>query len=202
MSGKLTDIDFKAAAGILKCDVPAVKAVAEVESSGSGFLSDGRVKILFEGHQFYKFTKGVYADSHPTICFKKWTKSFYAKGKTADIRGAGELTRLAEAMALNRTAALLSASYGKFQIMGFNFAICHFITVEDFFNAMQVSEAEHLMAFCNYVKGNALDGVLKLHKWKEFAFRYNGPEYKKNQYDTKLANAYKKHSIKSVSKKA
>lgn len=194
MPDKLNDADYEAAAKLLKCDVPTIKAVAEVESSGDGFLSDGRVKILFEGHQFYKYTKGAFATSNPTICYKKWTTQFYTKGKTADIRGTGELARLEEAMALNRDAALMSASYGKFQIMGFNFAVAGFLNVEDFYNAMQVSEGEQLNAFCQYVIGNSLDGELRNRNWAGFALRYNGPGYKKNQYDTKLANAYKRHS--------
>lgn len=193
MPGLLTEVDYVAAGKLLNCDVAAIKAVAEVESSGNGFLTDGRVKILFEGHQFYKFTKGAYAVSHPTICYKKWTTKFYTKGSNADVRGAGELARLAEAMSLNQTAALLSASYGKFQIMGFNFAVAGFTTVQDFYKAMQVSEAEHLMAFCNYIKGNAIDDELRSHNWAGFAFRYNGADYKKNQYDTKLAKAHKKY---------
>jgi hypothetical protein len=194
MPGKLTEQDYVAAAALLKVDVPAIKAVAEVESSGDGFLTDGRVKILFEGHQFYKFTKGAYAVSHPTICYKNWTNKFYTKGPNADVRGAGELARLAEAAELNKQAALLSASYGKFQIMGFNFALAGFVTVEDFYKAMQVSEAEHLNAFCNYLTSNAIDDELRSHNWAGFAFRYNGSGYKKNQYDTKLAKAYKKYS--------
>jgi len=45
------------------------------KSAGVGFLSDGRVKILFQGRKFYKYTKGGYAQSHPTICYPKWTKA-------------------------------------------------------------------------------------------------------------------------------
>ncbi|WP_428463505.1 N-acetylmuramidase domain-containing protein [Photobacterium kagoshimensis] len=30
--------------------------------------------------------------------------------------------------------------------------------------------------------------------WAQFAKGYNGSEYKKNKYDTKLAEAYKKHA--------
>lgn len=194
MPSLLTDVDYVAAAKTLNCDVAAIKAVAEVESSGNGFLTDGRVKILFEGHQFYKYTKGTFANSHPTICYKTWTTKFYTKGANADIRGAGELARLEEAIALNRTAALLSASYGKFQIMGFNFGVAGFTNVEDFYNSMQISEAEQLNAFCNYIKGNAIDDELRSHNWAGFARRYNGAEYKKNQYDTKLAKAHKKYS--------
>lgn len=193
MPSLLTEDDYVAAAKLLKCDVAAIKAVAEVESSGNGFLSDGRLKILFEGHQFYKFTKGEFAVSHPTICYKKWTTQFYTKGANADIRGAGELARLEQAMALNRTAALMSASYGKFQIMGFNFAVAGFTNVEDFYNAMQISEGEQLSAFCNYIKNNAIDDELRSHNWAGFAFRYNGAGYRKNQYDTKLAKAHKKY---------
>ncbi len=192
MAATLTDADYASAAKLLKCDIPAIKAVAEVESSGNGFLTDGRVKILFEGHQFYRLTKGAFADSHPTICYQKWTTQFYTKGANADIRGAGELTRLAEAMTLNHDAALLSASYGKFQIMGFNFAICGFVTVDAFYQAMQVSEAEQLLAFCSYIKHNFLDDELRNHDWARLARAYNGPEYKKNSYDTKLDNSYKK----------
>jgi hypothetical protein len=81
MPGKLVESDFRAAAKLLKCDVAAIKAVAEVESSGNGFLSDGRVKILFEGHQFYKYTNGAYAASHPTICYKNGLSNFMQKGQ-------------------------------------------------------------------------------------------------------------------------
>ena len=193
MPSLLTEDDYVAAAKSLKCDVAAIKAVAEVESSGNGFLTDGRLKILFEGHQFYKYTKGEFGVSHPTICYKKWTTKYYTKGANADVRGAGELARLEQAIALNRTAALMSASYGKFQIMGFNFAVSGFTNVEDFYNAMQVSEAEQLNAFCNYIKGNAIDDELRSHNWAGFARRYNGADYKKNQYDTKLAKAHKRH---------
>lgn len=190
----LTESDFRKAAKLLKCDVPAIKAVAEVESAGNGFLSDGRLKVLFEGHQFYKFTHGAFAKTHPTICHKKWTKRFYTKGPNADVRGAGELNRLQQAMALNRHAALMSASYGKFQIMGFNYPVCGFGDVENFVDAMKVSEGEQLKAFCNYVIGNAIDDELRNHDWAGFAKRYNGAEYWKNKYDEKLAAAYKKYS--------
>ena len=194
LPNKLNENDFQEAAALLKCDVPAIKAVAEVESGGDGFLSDGRMKILFEGHKFYKYTKGAFAQTHPTICYKTWTKAFYAKGKTADIRGAGELARLDEAIALDRAAALMSASYGKFQMMGFNFGICGFANVEGFYAAMLVSEGEHLKAFCNFITSNSLDGALRKHQWAKLAAGYNGPSYKDNRYDTKLANAFTKYS--------
>jgi hypothetical protein len=74
--------------------------------------------------------------------------------------------------------------------MGFNFALCGFKSVEEFWAALGRSEGEQLNAFCSYVKSVGIDDELRNHDWAEFARRYNGPEYKKNQYDTKLANAY------------
>ncbi|AZA64465.1 DUF3380 domain-containing protein [Chryseobacterium carnipullorum] len=56
----LTEQDYINAAKELGCEVAAIKAVAEVESRGSGFLSSGEPKILFERHRFYKYTNGKY----------------------------------------------------------------------------------------------------------------------------------------------
>ena len=47
MPDKLNDNDFQEAATLLSCDVPAIKAVAEVESAGDGFQS---VDDFFRGH--------------------------------------------------------------------------------------------------------------------------------------------------------
>lgn len=193
MPQRLTEEDFQDAARMLKCNVAAIKAVAEVESRGDGFLGDGSVKVLFEGHKFYKYTDGRFKQSHPTLCFPKWTREHYAKGPNAEVRGQREFKRLEDAMALDRDAALMSASYGKFQIMGFNFPHCAFSTVVDFYEAMRRDEREHLLAFVNYIIDTSLDDELREHRWADLARRYNGPDYKKNRYDDKLAIAYAKY---------
>ncbi len=190
---RLTEKDYQKAAKLVGCEVAAIKAVAEVESSGAGFLSDGRPRLLFEGHQFYKYTKGAHKDVRPDLCHPKWTRANYAKG-SAEARGAGELRRFEEASQLDRGAALMSCSVGKFQIMGFNFALCGYKSVEEFWEALARSEGDQLEAFCCYVKSVGLDKELRAHNWAEFARRYNGPEYKKNKYDEKLAQAYAKYA--------
>lgn len=194
----ITEQHFFDAAKRLRCSVPAVKAVTEVESSGSGFLSDGRVKVLFEGHVFYKYTKGKYATSHPSLCYPKWTRVYYARGANAYERGAKELARLEQAKDLNRTAALLSASYGMFQIMGFNFAHCDFPTVDLFADAMKKDESEQLNAFCSYIIDVGLDDELRQGRWADFARKYNGPAYQKNRYDQKLKDAYNRYYRQEV----
>jgi hypothetical protein len=194
---KLTEKDFAAAAKSLGCEVAAIKAVAEVESSGNGFLNDGRLRLLFEGHQFFRYTTGAYAQTHPDICHQKWTPANYCKGGP-ETRGAGEFSRFESAKKLDKKAAMMSCSIGKFQVMGFNFALCGFRSVEEFWTALGQSEGEQLNAFCNYVKAVGLDRELREKHWAEFARRYNGPGYKKNRYDEKLAKAYAKYSQSAV----
>jgi hypothetical protein len=190
----LTTEAFQAAAKRLKCDVAAVRAVAEVESSGGGFLADGKVKILFEGHKFSAYTGHQYDTSNPAISYPKWDRTKYATGPTQEARSQGEWGRLNAAIALNKRAAWMSASWGMFQVMGFNFAQCDFVTIEDFVAAMKSGEDAQLAGFCGYLLKTGLDDELREHRWPEFARRYNGADYSVNKYDVKLAKAWAKYA--------
>ena len=63
----LSDDDYAAAAAELGVDVPAIQAVAEVETSGEAFDESGRPRILFERHYFHRRTGGRHAATHPRI---------------------------------------------------------------------------------------------------------------------------------------
>jgi len=183
-------IDLAAQLGV---PAAAVKCVYEVESSGRGFLTDGRPKILFEGHIFWKQlkSKGIDPKNHvlgnEDILFPKWTKAFY-KG------GSDEYERLGKAKKINEDAALESASWGIFQILGLHYKKVGYNSVKDFVDAHYQSERNHLMAFGKFIESEGLVKYLKNCDWAKFAFRYNGPGYASNRYDTKLAAAYKKYS--------
>ncbi|NIR60877.1 MAG: DUF3380 domain-containing protein, partial [Gammaproteobacteria bacterium] len=152
----------------------------------SGFLEDKRPKILFESRWFHKLTDGRFDDSHPGLSTPKWVRNYEG--------GAKEYDRLAEALALDREAALKSASWGKFQILGVNHGVCGFPEVERFVGAMTESEGRHLEAFVGFVVANGLDDELRDRRWDDFAFGYNGPGYKQNRYAERMAEAYAKHS--------
>lgn len=184
---KLTSADFQTAASALGAEVAAIKAVASVESAGGGFLTDNRPKILFEGHWFSKFTGGKYDKTHPSISYKKWTKTHY-------VGGPGEYNRLTQAERLDKESAWKSTSWGKFQIMGFNYKHAGYHTVEAFVKDMRESEGKQLLAFVKFLKSKKLDVHLKAKNWAKFAAGYNGPSYAKNQYDVRLQQAYKAFS--------
>ncbi|MCS7054454.1 MAG: N-acetylmuramidase family protein [Ignavibacterium sp.] len=183
----LTEQDYDDAAQLLGVNKAVIKAVAEVESAGNGFLNNGMVKILFEAHIFSKLTGGKYDKTHPSISAPKWDKSLY-KG------GVKEYERLNEALKLNIEAAYKSTSFGKFQIVGYNYSSCGYASVLEFVNAMQTSEGEHLKAFVNFIKSKGMDKLLQKLDWAGFARSYNGSGYKLNRYDERLAVAYKKYS--------
>ncbi|MBD1822800.1 N-acetylmuramidase family protein [Cyanobacteria bacterium FACHB-DQ100] len=179
----LNSQDFRDVARSIGCEVAAVRAVVDVEAAGSGFLRDGRPKILFEAHWFSDFTNGRFDYSDDNISSPVWNRSLY-------IGGAGEWDRIYRAANLNREAALKSASWGLGQVMGFNHAQAGYRDVESFVRDMHESEGKQLAAMFNFIKSNRLDRFLISRDWAGFALRYNGESYRVNRYDEKLADAY------------
>jgi len=92
---------------------------------------------------------------------------------------------------LDESAALRSASWGMFQIMGDNFAACGFTSVADFVDAMLDRESRHLDAFVAFVGANpGMLRALRSKDWVTFARQYNGPNDAENDYDTNIRDAY------------
>lgn len=180
----ITRQDQIAASERLGVDVAVVKAVTAVEARGSGFIRNTDLPcILFEGHWFHRFTRGVHAGRHPHLSYQTWTKKHYKGGR-------GEYDRLVEAIGIcdEPDDALKSASWGLFQIMGFNHELAGYPDVHAFVNAMAVSEGAQLDAFVSFVLAQpAMADHLRERQWAEFARRYNGPGYQQNKYDVKLA---------------
>lgn len=178
----LSIYDYIQAANTLECSVPAIQAIAEVESNGSGFDSEGRLKILFERHVFHRLTNGMYSRQYPAISNPSpggYTKNEYA--------------RFTQAFNLSKTAAMKSCSWGAFQVMGFNHRLCGFDSVDDFVDSLKTDQGQ-LKAFVVFITNNALlQKALIKEDWAGVAVRYNGPEYKKNNYDFRLAAAFRRH---------
>lgn len=81
----------------------------------------GRPKILIERHWFSRLTQGQFNVQAPDI--SNATSGGYGAG------GAFQYERLAKVIAMNRTAALKSTSWGLGQVMGFNAAKLGFANV-------------------------------------------------------------------------
>lgn len=190
MATRIDDYIIKEADS-LGIDPALLLAVDKKESRGSGFiLTDGPfkgdLKVLFERHHFSRLTKGRFDKSNPSIS---------SKSRGGYVGGHGEFSRYMRAMKLSTTAAMLSTSWGRYQIMGFNFKVCGYDRVQLMILDFYKGEHRQFDAFIRFLKGTRSAGItlfdhLKNKNWEAFARGYNGPRFKENNYDTDLQKLY------------
>jgi hypothetical protein len=156
-------------------------SVIRVETRGWGFFADRRPQVLYERHVFHRLTHGKFRSTAPGISSPK------AGGY---LGGTKEYDRLAEALALDREAALSSTSWGIGQVMGFHAEALGCDDVEQLVTEMMKSEDRQLGVMALFIAGENLHVPLGKHDWTRFARGYNGPQFAKNQYDEKLQHAF------------
>jgi hypothetical protein len=168
----LTSDNINRLAAERRIEAALINTIGIVEASGAGFdPKTGLIKIQFEPAWFEKLSR---------------TKILNGVEGQAE-----EWKAYKEAAAINTEAAMLATSWGRYQIMGFNFKSAGFKSVQDMVGAFKLSELNQLIGMMNFVEAH-----LKMHQaliaknWAGFAFEYNGPNYKINNYDVKLAQTY------------
>ncbi|PSJ22126.1 peptidoglycan-binding protein [Halomonas sp. ND22Bw] len=198
---RLRQIDLVHAAERLGVELAAVMAVNEVESRGSGLHfggpRGGQPVILFERHIMrrrlihYGVAPMPYQQRRPDLVNDK------AGGY---IGGPREHDRLEAAAALDDSTAtddcaIEAASWGLFQIMGMHWQRLGYASAAAWREAMAATEGRQLEAFTRFIEADqSLLTALRRHDWREFARRYNGPAFERNDYDTRLAAAYRRHA--------
>ncbi|ECC1662663.1 N-acetylmuramidase family protein, partial [Salmonella enterica subsp. salamae] len=181
----IDDADFENAAKELECEVAAIKAVAKTETGGSGSYfkfeqeDDYVPAILFERHHFHKYTNGKY-DSQSDIS----NRNSGGYGVRTD-----QYPKLLRAYALDKNAALKSASWGKFQILASNYQSAGYSSPEEFVMSISESEKNHLAVFVNFINSDpVLLRAIRNKDWLSFALRYNGP--RQDGYDERMRVNY------------
>jgi hypothetical protein len=187
-------------AAMLGVDPAAVAAVVATESSGSGFLPapsrspggldvSGWILIRFEAHVFYgelqkrKIDPNKVEAPRPDI-IRRVRDDSLVKG------AAREWDRLDAARTVHAEAADCSASWGAFQIMGFNWRQAGAASVSDFVERMGGADGQAAL-FAGLVRSSAsLLKALRDHDWLAFALLYNGRGQK--GYDVKMARNYRR----------
>jgi len=184
---QMVDSDFDSLAKKMNVKVEAIKAMAEIESAGEGYFSDGRPKILFESRIFNMLTNGAFinnplAEKHKLATWN-WRRNYY--------RGASEYIRLEAALQLNENAALRACSWGAFQILGDNSEVVGYNKVVDYVkDVVDGGEPMHLEHFGRFILANGIDKPLRKLAWHQVARRYNGPGYRQNNYARRMEAAY------------
>lgn len=150
-------------------------AVIKVESGGIGFAADGKLIIQFEPSWFKR--KSPYTPSG------LWSQNGVE-------RQSAEWKAFNDAFAKNPNAAMESTSIGLMQVMGFHYKLLGFKTVGEMWDYAKVSERNQLDLAMRFIKSNKkLDNALKTGDAATFAYYYNGSQYKKYKYDTRLISA-------------
>lgn len=182
---RLEDLDIPRIGAIIGVGEDEIHAFMEVEAAGSGFDSHGRPKMLFEPHVFYRELSGPQREEavRRDLAYPRWGEQAYPRDS---------YPRLIEAMAINETAALKSASWGLGQILGQNYAMVGYDSVQEMVVSFMDDEENHLEAMVKFLIAAGIDDDLRAHRWETVARVYNGPGYKKHGYHTRLARAYNK----------
>lgn len=178
---KLTRKDIVLLAKNNGYEYAALKSVIDVESGGIGFAIDtGKIIIQFEPAWFKR--KAPYTPSG------KWSVN------KVDVQHK-EWEAFNDAFHKNPNAAMESTSIGMMQVMGFHYKILGFKTVGAMWDYARTSEANQLDLAIRFIKLNPrMDRALKQKNWPVFAYYYNGRQYKKFFYDTRLATRYRINS--------
>lgn len=190
----LKDSDYIAAAKRLKVSELAIRVFGATEGRGVGFLKNGKAKILFERHRMYFYLVQLKGKTFANSQMKQYPN--LVNMATGGYKGdEAEYVRLSLAKNICAEAALMSCSWGQFQIMGENWKELGYSSVFDFETQMQTSESLQLEAFIRFIEwktGTAngkkitLIDALRAGDWASVFTLYNGPSYKKLGYQAKF----------------
>ncbi|WP_394670993.1 N-acetylmuramidase domain-containing protein [uncultured Acinetobacter sp.] len=194
VSKALKDFDLIAGAKRLGISETVIRAIAEVETLGQGYLPDGRPKILFERHRMYFYLVEKRGKAFANQMMAKYPN--VVNTQTGGYHGnAAEYTRLALAKQIDEECAFQSASWGRFQLMGENWKALGYSSVQEFVEHQYLSESLQFESFLRYCETKAgvvddkkisLLDALRAENWHAVFSLYNGKNYKKLGYDTKF----------------
>ena len=179
----------------------ALLAVAEIESGGRAFaVVAGRKEplIRFEGHYFDRRLNGAKQRRARLAGLASPTA-----GKVANPASQAMRWRMLErAAAIDRKAAFKSVSWGIGQVMGAHWAWLGFHSVEALVAEARAGASGQARLMARYIVKAGLREALAERDWARFAHGYNGPNYRKNRYHTRLAAAYRRHAGQPDSRSA
>lgn len=182
-----------ALASDLKIQPAALQAVAEIESAGNVFA---RVKgkpeplIRWEGHYFDQRLTGAKREQ----ARRQGLASPQAGGVSNPTSQAARWEIVTRAARIDRQAALESFSIGLGQVMTAHWRKLGFETVDEMIRLARRDAAGQIEIMARYIEKFGLVDELQRLDFSAFARGYNGPAYRKHDYHTKMASAYRRLS--------
>lgn len=180
-------------AGELGVEPAALAAVVEVESGGRvSALVDGRPEplIRFEGYYFDRRLSGAARERARREGLASPKAGAVANPASQPARWA----LLSRAASIDRAAAYESVSWGAGQVMGAHWDWLGYASVDALVAEARGGIAGQVRLMARFIDSSGLTRALRMRDWPAFARGYNGPAYRKNAYDTRLARAYANHA--------
>ena len=172
-----TQADYDDAAAIAGVAPVWLQTIAQIESLQTALSAAGQPIIRIEPHWWKKLAPeeaGAVDELKPL-------------NPSDQARRWANFERL---HALNPDAATRCSSFGCSQIMGFNHEICGFKNPGLFLQAMKRGARPQLIAtarFISHPRNERLRKAMLAGDVHAVAHHYNGPKYRQNKYDEKLA---------------
>lgn len=185
--------EIEIVAGELRVEPAALAAVAHIESGLRVQVTvDGRREplIRFEGHYFDRRLAGAKRE-------RARSEGLASPEAGAVVNPPSQAERwamLRRAAAIDADAAYESTSWGIGQVMGAHWAWLGYASVAALAAEARSGLAGQLRLMARYIDKAGLAGTLRRRDWAAFAHGYNGPAYRRNRYDTKLARAHARYA--------
>jgi hypothetical protein len=163
------------AADTFDLPVKAALAVFSVESGRAYDAGTGRIVIRFENRTVWRKVYG-----HEQISNSHRNQD-------------AEWSALGMAASLHMDHAVMSASWGLGQVMGFNHKVVGYENPLDMVRAFQDNVEAQVLAFFQFCRHENIDGYITSQDWGRFVRRYNGSRPGSTifgQYTKGLADAY------------
>lgn len=179
----------KAVAGETGLEFAALLAVCRVESGGVVTSSIGGREeplIRFEGHYFHRLLPAV-KRNRAIVAGLAHARAGAVKNPRSQ---AARWKMLGEAIEIDRPAALASTSWGVGQVMATHWRWLGYASIDAMVHDVRAGVEGQVRLMARYILKAKLDARLAEHDWAGFARAYNGPGYRRNRYDRKMAEAY------------
>lgn len=165
----------------LQIPVSTLVATIATESSGKAFNADGKMFIRFEVHIFHRYwgvNNQAIFDQH--FQFESWKNHKFRLNTSDDWRavhiGQEQEWRVLEfARSLDDTAGLSSISMGAPQMMGFNYKIMGYESVQEMFESFARSANAQILGMFDFIRSANAIRHLQTGDMLSFATIYNGP---------------------------
>lgn len=160
-------------------------AIASVEAPRGPFDSRNRLPVLWEGHHFYKhLPAGLRAGAvRAKLAWPRWGQVSYGSYEN-------QYRRIERGAEYHRPAAILSFSAGAYQVLTSNYARAGYASPDAMLEDYRRGETEQTRSVLRFIAASPkMLEALRTGNYKVFARLYNGPGYRKNRYDVKLAAA-------------